>query len=62
MITTTKSDDGEGLSVFDLKGRKLQTLTAAEPNNVDILYDFPLTSRRKVDLVYAACRGDNTLW
>ena len=62
VITTTKSDDGEGLSVFDLKGRKRQTLTAAEPNNVDILYDFPLTSRRKVDLVYAACRGDNTLW
>ncbi|KAF1943970.1 thermostable phytase [Clathrospora elynae] len=60
IITTTKSEDGEGFGVFDLQGKLLQHLTAQEPNNVDIIYNFTAGSRR-VDLAYAACRGDNTL-
>jgi 3-phytase len=61
IITTTKSDEGEGFGVFDLQGKLLQRLTANEPNNVDIIYNFTV-GNRTVDLAYAACRGDNTLW
>lgn len=61
IITTTKSDKGEGFGVFDLQGKLLQHLTAEEPNNVDIIYNFTV-GNRKTDLAYAACRGDNTLW
>jgi 3-phytase len=61
IITTTKSKEGRGFGVFDLKGKLLQHLTAEEPNNVDVIYNFTAGSR-KVDLAYAACRGDNTLW
>jgi 3-phytase len=61
IITTTKSEEGEGFGVFDLQGKLLQHLTAKEPNNVDVIYNFTLGSR-KADLAYAACRGDNTLW
>lgn len=60
IITTTKSSDGEGFGVFDLQGNLLQHLTAEEPNNVDIIYNFTI-GNRNVDLAYAACRGDNTL-
>ncbi|KAF2845042.1 thermostable phytase [Plenodomus tracheiphilus IPT5] len=60
IITTTKSSDGQGFGVFDLQGKLLQHLTAKEPNNVDIIYNFTL-GKRNVDLAYAACRGDNTL-
>ncbi|CAE7185507.1 hypothetical protein PTT_20358 [Pyrenophora teres f. teres 0-1] len=60
IITTTKSNDGEGFGVFDLEGKLLQHLTANEPNNVDVIYNFTVDGR-KVDLAYAACRGDNTL-
>ncbi|KAF1847876.1 thermostable phytase [Cucurbitaria berberidis CBS 394.84] len=60
IITTTKSADGEGFGVFDLKGKLLQHLAAEEPNNVDIIYNFT-AGNRKIDLAYAACRGDNTL-
>jgi 3-phytase len=61
IITTTKSANGEGFGVFDLKGKLLQYLPAEKPNNVDIIYNITIGSR-KADLVYAACRGDNTLW
>jgi 3-phytase len=61
IVTTTKSTDGEGFGVFDLQGKLLQHLTAKEPNNVDIIYNVTIGSRR-TDLAYAACRGDNTLW
>lgn len=61
IITTTKSEEGEGFGVFDLQGKLLQHLAAEEPNNVDIIYNFTVGNRR-VDLAYAACRGDNTLW
>ncbi|OAL43121.1 thermostable phytase [Pyrenochaeta sp. DS3sAY3a] len=60
IITTTKSADGEGFSVFTLQGKMLQTFAAAKPNNVDVIYNFTLGDRN-VDIAYAACRGDNTL-
>lgn len=60
IITTTKSQGGVGFGVFDLGGKLLQHSTAAEPNNVDIVYGLSL-GNRSVDLAYAACRGDNTL-
>ncbi|KAI0914187.1 hypothetical protein F4823DRAFT_393475 [Ustulina deusta] len=60
IITTVKSDVGAGFGVFDLTGKKIQTITAAEPNNVDVIYNFP-AGDKSIDLVYAACRGDNTL-
>lgn len=61
IITTTKSGEGAGIAVFDLKGEQLQMMLAEEPNNVDIIYGFQMGDR-VVDLAYAACRGDNTLW
>lgn len=61
IITTTKSTEGAGLVVFDLQGTFLQHMAAGEPNNVDVIYGFPL-GNRTVDLAYAACRTDDTLW
>ena len=61
IITTTKSEEGAGLGVFDLSGNLLQTIPAGEPNNVDMIYGFQ-AGNRTVDLAYAACREDNTLW
>lgn len=61
IITTTKSEDDAGLSVFDLKGKQLQHMDAAEPNNVDVIYEFK-AGNRTVDIAYAACRDDDTLW
>ncbi|KAL2867549.1 uncharacterized protein BJX67DRAFT_79773 [Aspergillus lucknowensis] len=60
IITTTKSELGAGLAVFDLAGNLLQTITAGEPNNVDVIYGFR-AGNRTVDLAYAACREDDTL-
>ncbi|CAG8899451.1 unnamed protein product [Penicillium egyptiacum] len=60
IITTTKSELGAGFAVFDLAGKLLQTVPAGEPNNVDVIYGFPIGDR-KVDLAYAACRDDDTL-
>ncbi|KAK3294131.1 uncharacterized protein B0H64DRAFT_343295 [Chaetomium fimeti] len=60
IITTTKSEQGAGLGVFDLSGKLLQTIAAGEPNNVDVIYNFQ-AGPRKIDLAYAACRDDNTL-
>lgn len=61
IITTTKSEEGAGLGVFDLSGKQLQTIAASEPNNVDVIYNFQ-AGNRTVDLTYAACREDNTMW
>lgn len=61
IITTTKSKGGEGFGVFDLQGKLLQHWSASKPNNVDVIYGLPI-GNRTVDLAYAACRGDNTLW
>ncbi|KAI0397012.1 phytase [Xylariaceae sp. FL0594] len=60
IITTTKSDIGEGFAVFDLEGKKIQTIVAGKPNNVDVIYGFP-AGNKSIDLIYAACRKDNTL-
>ena len=62
VITTTKSEVGAGLAVFDLAGKKLQHYPRGEPNNVDVIYGFKLGNNRTVDLAFAACREDNTLW
>lgn len=61
IVTTTKSTEGAGLGVFDLKGKLVDFIAAGEPNNVDIIYEFPVGDR-KVDLAFAACRADDTLW
>ncbi|KAL4884315.1 hypothetical protein BJY04DRAFT_225603 [Aspergillus karnatakaensis] len=60
IITTTKSEVGAGLAVFDLAGNVLQTMAAGEPNNVDVIYGFQI-GNRSIDLAYAACREDDTL-
>lgn len=61
IITTTKSEDGSGLGVFDLSGNMLQVIYAGEPDNIDVIYGFQ-AGNRTIDLAYAACRTDNTLW
>lgn len=61
IVTTTKSEQGAGLGVFNLQGELLQTLTAGEPNNVDMIYKFSLGNNTTTDLAFAACRADNTL-
>lgn len=61
IVTTMKSGKEAGLGVFDLKGNLVQTFSAGEPNNVDMIYDFK-AGDRKVDLAFAACRADDTLW
>jgi 3-phytase len=61
IITTTKSDEGAGFAVFDLKGKLLQHMPGEEPNNVDVIYNFTVGAEA-TDLTFAACRGDNTLW
>ena len=60
IVTTTKSEEGEGLAVFDLRGVRKGGIAAAEPNNVDVIPGFDLGGR-KADLLFAACRGDDTL-
>ncbi|OAX85238.1 hypothetical protein ACJ72_00398 [Emergomyces africanus] len=60
IITTTKSSEGAGLSVFDLTGKRLQVMKAGEPNNVDVIYGLK-AGNRTIDLAYAACREDDTL-
>ncbi|KAH7033027.1 uncharacterized protein B0I36DRAFT_320606 [Microdochium trichocladiopsis] len=60
VVTTTKSEEGAGLAVFDLSGHLLQTMPGGQPNNVDIIYGF-VAGDRTIDLAYAACRSDNTL-
>ena len=61
IVTTTKSEEGAGFTIFDLKGGLLQHVSGEEPNNVDIIYNFTLGTGT-TDLTFAACRGDNTLW
>jgi 3-phytase len=61
VVTTMKSGKEAGLGVFDLAGNLLQSFPAGEPNNVDIIYGFQ-AGDRKVDLAFAACREDDTLW
>ncbi|KAI9158077.1 3-phytase [Paramyrothecium foliicola] len=60
IITTIKSEVGAGLGVFDLSGKLVQSFSAGEPNNVDVIYSFH-AGNRTVDLAFAACREDDTL-
>ncbi|KAK0701428.1 hypothetical protein B0T21DRAFT_378937 [Apiosordaria backusii] len=60
IITTVKAGDAAGFGVFDLGGNMVQTISAGEPNNVDVIYGFDFQGR-KVDLVVAACREDDTI-
>ncbi|ROT37182.1 3-phytase [Sodiomyces alkalinus F11] len=60
IVATTKSEAGQGLTVYDLAGRVVQDFEAGRPNNVDMIYGFR-AGNRTVDLAYAACRADNTL-
>jgi 3-phytase len=51
------TDKKGGLNVFDLDGKRLQVISSgARPNNVDVLYDFPLGGS-KVDLAIAGTRS-----
>lgn len=61
VITTTKSSEGAGLAVFNLTGNLLQVMKAGQPNNVDVIYGMK-AGQKTIDLAYAACREENTLW
>ena len=51
------TDKKGGLNVFDMDGRRLQVASPGSmPNNVDVLYGFPLGDRRG-DLALAGTRG-----
>jgi 3-phytase len=51
------TDKKGGLNVFDLEGRRIQLVSdGSRPNNVDVLYGFPLDGRT-VDLVVAGTRS-----
>src|SRR5262249_18460628 len=51
------TDKKGGLNVFDLGGRRVQVVSdGSRPNNVDVLYGFPLNGRA-VDLAVAGTRS-----
>jgi 3-phytase len=51
------TDKKGGLHVYDVAGKNLQTISeTARPNNVDVIYDFPL-SGKKTDLALAGVRA-----
>ena len=54
------TDKKNGLDVYDLSGKRVQTLPDGRMNNVDIRYDFPLAGR-KIAIVAATNRTDQTL-
>ncbi|KAF5022116.1 hypothetical protein F66182_5835 [Fusarium sp. NRRL 66182] len=60
IVTTIKSGDEAGLSVFDLAGNLVQSFSAGEPNNVDIIYGFK-AGDRKVDLALFEILPNGTL-
>jgi len=54
------TDKQSGLHVYDLEGRERQVVArGSQPNNVDVLYGFPLGEDR-VDLAVASIRGRPT--
>lgn len=61
VVTTTKSKEGAGFALFDLKGALVSRIDAGEPNNVDIIYNFARSDGRVVDLAVAGCRADNSI-
>lgn len=54
------TDKKHGLDVYDLSGKRVQSLPDGRMNNVDIRYDFPLGGG-KVAIVAATNRTDQTL-
>lgn len=54
------TDKKNGLDVYDLSGKRVQSLTDGRMNNVDLRYDFSLGDR-KVAIVAATNRTDKTL-
>jgi 3-phytase len=55
------TDKHGGLVVYDMEGRPLQVASpGCRPDNVDVLYDFPLAGK-KTDLAVAACRDRKSL-
>lgn len=55
------TDKKNGLDVYDLSGKRVQSLPDGRMNNVDIRYDFPLGGGRQVAIVAATNRTDQTL-
>lgn len=54
------TDKKNGLDVYDLRGKRVQTLSDGRMNNVDLRYDFPLGGQ-KIAIVAATNRTDQTL-
>jgi 3-phytase len=55
------TDKRGGLVVYDMEGKPLQTASPdCRPDNVDVLYGFPLGGK-KTDLAVAACRGHKSV-
>lgn len=50
----------EGLMVYDLQGKLVQSIATGRINNVDVRYGFQL-GRKQVDLAIASLRDDNSL-
>lgn len=55
------TDKKNGLEVYDLSGKRVQSLPDGRMNNVDIRYGFPLGSGQKITIVAATNRTDRTL-
>lgn len=55
------TDKKNGLDVYDLGGRRVQSLPDGRMNNVDIRYDFPIGGGQKLAIVAATNRTDKTL-
>lgn len=54
------TDKKKGLEVYDLSGKRVQTLPDGRMNNVDLRYDFPLGGQN-IAIVAATNRTDKTL-
>jgi 3-phytase len=50
----------QGLMVYDLQGREVQSIPTGNINNVDLRYGFRL-GKKQVDLAVASLRDDNSL-
>ncbi|WP_062268691.1 phytase [Endozoicomonas arenosclerae] len=50
----------QGLFVYDMQGKELQSFTTGRLNNVDVRYDFSL-GRKTVDVATASNRTDNSI-
>lgn len=50
-----------GINVYDLSGKELYYYPVGLVNNIDLRYDFPLSDGRKIDIVAATNRSDNSI-